>query len=372
MKMKDLITWKGLLFEVTKSFARYNIPADKQNFVYAGYEEIKNVMGKEALKYSSNSIVPALYNMAPWSLLKNATFGHKLAAMKGKTNFEHITQRLIMNDFVNSYGAEAEIEVAGDLLKSGFFVELIEPEQKKQKVRRPDFKVKYEESWVNFEITTFRTWSEKSIQAQKFEFELRTSLIQMSEVNDRFVEVDFNGMSVECARLCADQIKSEIIDMFQSEEESDCVVSGIRIHALNRDEGLGIPNIQGLSFAIDELSSISGKFLEKIERKQLPSGEYGVVLVFTRTPFLPDFKALACKLKEVIKADPDLNAAVIEYVSHKQIDIPLGDDYFSVIRGASYDGLSNHYYIIILQNDEDSDFSDCLSNLFGLSAGATS
>jgi len=361
LKLDNLRTWDRLLSDVMKSFARNNIHEDQQKFIYVGYEEIKNVLGEDALNKSSNSIISSLYNFAPWSLLKNAVFGHKLAAIKVKKNFGYISQRLIMDNFENSFGAEAEIEVAGDIIKAGFCVELIKPEKKV----KPDFRAKRGNSWIYFEITTFRTLSDKGIQAQQYEFELMTGLNQVCSANERWVEVDFNGMSAETAQAYTELIKSKIMVMFQSSEESEIEFNGIKLHSLNREEGYGIPYIHGLSFPIDEMFAISRKLTDKIEKKQLPSDEYGILLVFTRTPFLPDFKALAGKLKEDIKTDPDLDAAIIAYISHEQITIPLGDESFKVIRGASYDGLSNYYYIIILQNKEDKELIECLNSYIG-------
>jgi hypothetical protein len=366
MELEDLGTWDRLLSEVTKSLARNNIPEDKRQIIYAGYEEIKNELGEDVLKKSSNSLIPSLYNFAPWSLLRNAVFGHKLTAIKGKKNFEYIRQRLIMNNFENSFGAEAEIEVAGDIIKAGFCVELIKPETKKVK---PDFKAECGNSWIYFEVTTFRTWSDKSIQTQRYQFEVMTRLNQVCRANERFVEVDFNGMSAEVALAYTELIKSKIMVMFQTSEESEIAFNGIRLHCSKREEGYGIPYIHGLSFSIDEMFAISRKMTEKIEKKQLPSDEYGILLVFTRTPYLPDFKALADKLKEDIKTDSDLDAAVIVYISHEQIAIPLSNEYFKVIRGASYDGLFNHYYIIILQNKEDKKLIECLNSFIESPAG---
>jgi len=357
MKMNDLRTWDGLLATVTKSMDRNNMPQDKRKWVLEGYAEIRNLMGEDFLNMSSNSVARSLLNnFAPWALFKNSTFGNKLKAIKGKNNFEDIKQRLAADNLENSYGAEAEIEVAVDIMKAGFCIELIKSEQNK---RTPDIRVRSGNLWINFEITTLRTWPGKSIIADRLYWELMTRLDKICSAHDRFVEVDFNGMRMEKAQTNAELIEAKVNDMFQSSDETKVIVDGIKIHAWKSDTGYSPPYIHSFSFIINEMNAISGKVAYKIDRKQLPSNEYGILLVFTHTAFLPDFKSLADNLKKVIEMDRDLDAAIIEYISHKQIDIPPSSDEFKVIHGASHDELYNHYYII-LQNNRDKELSEFL------------
>lgn len=357
MKIDDLRTWDGLLSMATKSMAKYNIPEDKRKWVFEGYAEIRSLMGEDFLKRSSNSVALSLYNnFAPWALFKNATFGHKLRAMKGKNDFADIKLHLAADNFENSHGAEAEIEVAADLIDAGFCIELIKSERKK---RKPDFRVRSGNSWINFEITTLRTWPGNSIIADRLHWELMTRLNKICRAHDRFVEVDFNGMGMDKAQTNAGLIEAKVNDMFLSSDETKVIVDGIKIHAFKSDEGYSPPYIHSFSFIINEMNAINGKVAYKIDRKQLPSNEYGILLIFTHSAFLPDFKSLADNLNKIMKTDRDLDVIIIEYISHKQLDMPPNSDEFKVIHGASHDELYNHYYII-LQNNRDKELSEFL------------
>jgi hypothetical protein len=307
------------------------------------------VLGEDFLKKSSNSMIPSLFNFASWSLLKNANFGQKLNLLKDRINFEDIKQRLLQDDFGNSFGAEAEIEVAGDFINKGLDVEFLKCEKKK---RTSDLRVNIDNKWIYFEITTFRTWPDESKKIQQFWSELSEYVNQICLTHKRFVEVDFNGMTRENAKAYIGGIKCKILEMLQSPEESEVIVHGIRLKALKKEEGYGFPYINGIKLIVDEMHAISRKLLEKIERKQLPLGKCGVLLVFTRSPFLPDFEDLAGNLIKILNNDPDLDAAVIEYISHEQLDISVGSNKFKITHRSEYNGIYNCYNIIIPNKKE--------------------
>lgn len=350
--------WDWVFSEIEKSFARNNISEDMKKMVNAGYKEIRDILGEDFLKKPLNSIVQSLYgNFAPWSLMKNADFGQKLRMLKGRENFGDVKRDLLLDNLENSYGAEAVVEVAGDFIKKGLDIKFI---QCKKKPRTPDLRVNIDNKWIYFEITTLRTWSDKIKKIQQFWSELSECVNQICLTHKRFVEMDFNGMTRENDKAY-DDIKCKILEMLQSPEESEVIVHGIRLKALKKEEGYGFPYIHGIKLTVDEMHAISRKLLEKIERKQLPHGECGVLLVFTRSPFLPDFEDLAKNLMEIVNNDPDLNAAIIQYISHEQLDISVGSNKFRIVHRSEYDGIYNRYNIII-PNEKKGEITEFLSN----------
>lgn len=151
-------TWDSIFSEIYHSLKKFSILEDKEEIILDGYKKLRKILGEDFLKKSSNSLVELLSpNFAPWNIIKNANFGRKLWLLKDKENFNDIQKRLLKNYFIHSYGAEAEIEVAGDLVQKGFEVEFIRCSNKKDE-RTPDLKLKICNQQIFLEVTTFRTY----------------------------------------------------------------------------------------------------------------------------------------------------------------------------------------------------------------------
>lgn len=345
MKIPDVTSWDWIFSEVEKFCSRNNISENKKRIIVEGYKEIREVLREDFLKKSSNSMIPSLCNFAPWYLQKNADFGQKLKLLKDRKGFEDVKRDLVQDNFENSFGAEAVVEVTGNFIEKGLEVELI---KRKKGERTPDLRIKkVDNKWVYFEITTFRTYSSEHQKILQFWSKLSGCVNQICLTHERFIEVDFNGMSIRNAKECFDVIISKIQEMVQSPEEFEETVCGVNLKILKKEEGYGPPNIHGIKLTTDEMHAISRKLSEKIEKKQLPHGECGVLLVFTRSPFLPDFEDLAENLMKIVNNDPNLDAAVIQYISHKQLGISVGSNKFKIVHRSEYDGIYNCYNIII-------------------------
>jgi len=307
----------------------------------------EDILGEDFLKKQFNSIVQLLSNFAPWSLLRNADFGQKLAILNSMKNFKEIKHDLLLDNFNNSFGAEAVVEVAGDFRKKGLSVELIK-KSKKQKERTPDFKVKLDNKWIYFEITAFRTWPDEISKINQFVFELSARINPACQKHGRFVEVNFNGMIREDAQACVDRIICRVSEMVQSPEEAEIVIDDVRIKILKKEEGYGcLPYIHSIGIPIDEMEAISRKLEKKLGRKQLPKGEYGILLIFTISPFLPDFQLLSERLFEIVNDEPNLSAAVIQHISHQQLNLPVDNAKFKIIHRTEHDNIYNLYNIVI-------------------------
>ncbi len=344
LKKLDAKTWDRLILEVEKKLARKIVSEDKKEIIIKGYKEIRDILGEDFLQKSSNSISSLLSDITLWSLLKNADFGQKLGILKNINNFEDIKQDLLLDNFENSYGAEAVVEVAGDFIKKGLKVELLSREEKK---RTPDFRVKGDNKWIYFEITTFRTYSDEIKNIYNFCNKLQTCINQICLTHARFIEVDFKGMIRKNAEYYIDRIISKAIEMVQSPEELENVVCGVRLKILKKEEGYGIPYIHGIKRTTNEMESISGKLSDKLRKKQLPDGERGVLLIFTRSPFLPSFHVLASELSKIVNDKTNLCAAVIQYICLEQIDCLVANNKFRVTHRTEHDGIYNRYNIVI-------------------------
>jgi hypothetical protein len=344
MKIPDT-TWDWIFLEVEKSLVHYNISEDKKKAITEGYTSIREILDDNFLTLPANTLRQSLLNnFAPWALIKNADFGNKLGLMKTRKYFRETKEDLLKNSFEHSFGAEAIVEVSGDFLKKALDVEFI---KKISKSNAPDFRVKIDNNWIYFELTTFRTYSEEIKSINDFSYKLQTSVNEICQAHERFIEVDFNGMTIRNAEEHFNKVISKTQEMVQSQEEFEETFCGVNLKILGRDDGYGPPYIHGIRVMTDETNAISRKLSKKIKRKQLPAGESSVLLVFTRSPFLPDFKDLAERLTEVVNSDPDMGAAVIQCISHKQLDISLDRDKFEIIHRAEYDGIYNRYNIII-------------------------
>jgi hypothetical protein len=349
LEIPDVTSWDWIISERDKFFRRNNASEDETKIIIEGYKEMRGVLGEDFLRKSSNSMVPSLHNFALWCLLKNADFGQKLGLLKGRNNFEDTKQDLLRDNFENSFGAEAVVEVAGDFISKGLDLELI---GRKKDKRTPDFKVKVADKWIYFEITTLRTYPEEMKSVEDFRFKLQREIDKICHIYKRFIEVDFNGMMRRDAESCFDEIISKTKEMVQSPEELEIVICGVKLKSLRKEEGYGLPYIYGIRMKIDEMNSISRKLLEKLDRKQLPDKECGVLLVFTRSPFLPDFQVLSEGLAQLVRTEPNLSAAVIQYISvdyisHERLGLSVGNDKFEIIHRTEHDDLYNRYNIII-------------------------
>ncbi len=339
--------WGLIISEADKSCLKNNITEVKKATIIIGYEKLRDILGENFLNKQSNSIAQLLYNnFAPWSLLKNADFGQKLAMLNSMKNFKEIKDDLLLDIFEKSFGAEAVVEVAGDFLKKGLAVDLIK-KSKKQKERTPDFKVKLDNKWINFEITTFRTWPDEFLKITRFVSELSVRINPICQKHARFVEVNFNGMIRENAQACVDRIICKVLEMVQSPEESEIVINDARIKILKKEDDYGLPYIHSIGIPIDEMKAISRKLVKKLERKQLPQGEYGILLIFTISPFLPDFQLLSERLFEIVNTEPNLSAAVIQHISHQRLNLPADNDKFKIIHSTEHDNIYNLYSIVI-------------------------
>lgn len=349
LKIPDVTSWNWMISERDKFFRRNNASEDEKKIIIEGYKKMRDILGEDFLRKSSNSVVPSLHNFALWCLLKNADFGQKLGLLKGRTNFEDIKRDLLQDNFENSFGAEAVVEVAGDFINKGLEIELI---GRKKDKRTPDFKVKVADRRIYFEITTFRTYPQEVKSLENFRFKLQMEIDKICQIYKRFIEVDFNGMMRRDAESCFDEIITKTKEMVQSPEELEIVICGVKLKSLRKEEGYGLPYIHGIRMKIDEMKSISRKLLEKLSRKQLPDKECGVLLVFTRSPFLPDFQVLGEELAQLVRNEPNLSAAVIqcisvEYISHEQLGSSVWNDKFETIHRTEHDDLYNRYNIII-------------------------
>lgn len=339
--------WGLLISEANKSCLKNNITEDKKATIIKGYEKLRDILGENFLKKQSNSMAQLLYNnFAPWSLLKNADFGQKLAILNGIDNFNEIKDDLLSDKFEKSFGAEAVIEVAGDFLKKDLAVDLIK-KSKKQKERTPDFKVKLDNKWIYFEITAFRTWPDKISEINQFVCKLSARINPTCQKHGRFVEVNFNGMTREDAQTCVDRIICRVSEMVQSPEEAEIVIDDVSIKILKKDEGYGLPYIHSIGLSIDERKAICRKLVKKIERKQLPQGEYGILLIFTRSPFLPDFQLLSERLFEIVNAESNLSAAVIQHISLQQLNLLADNAKVKIIHRTEHNNIYNIYNIVI-------------------------
>lgn len=343
-EIPDVTNWDWIISEIDKFFRRSNVSEEKTKIIIQGYMEMRDILGEGFPRKSFNSVVQSLHNFALWCLLKNADFGQKLGLLKGRNNFEDTKQNLLRDSFENSFGAEAVVEVAGDFIRKGLDLELI---GRKKDKRTPDFKVKVADKWIYFEITTFRTYPEEIRSEINFRFSLQREIDKICQIYKRFIEVDFNGMMRRDAESCFDKIISKTKEMVQSPEELEIVICGVKLKSLRKEEGYGVPYIHGIRMKVDEMNSISRKLLEKLDRKQLPYKECGVLLVFTRSPFLPDFQVLGEELAQLVRTETNLSAAVIQYISHKQLGFSVGNNKFEIIHRTEHDDLYNRYNIII-------------------------
>ncbi len=348
MKIPDVTSWDWVFSEVEKFCTRNNVYEDKKRIIVEGYKEMREVLGEDFLKKSSNSMIPSLYNFAPWSLQKNADFGQKLKMLKGRKIFEDVKRDLLQDNFENSFGAEAVVEVAGDLIKKGLKVELVGCAKGK---RTPDFRVKVGNEWIYFEVTTFRTYSNEIKNIHDFWSKLVRGIDQICRIHDRFIEVDFNSMTIREAENRFNTIIEKASEIVQSLEESEVIINGVRLSILKGEEGYGSPYIHGIKLITDEMHAIFRKLSEKIKKKQLPSGKCGVLLIFTRSPFPPDFKffipSMAERLLEFISTEPNLYAGVVQYICHEQLDFSVNNDIFKITLRTEHDGIYNCYTIII-------------------------
>jgi hypothetical protein len=171
--MSYFTTWDSIFSEIDHSLKKFSILEDKKEIILDGYKKLRKISGEDFLKKSSNSLVELLSpNFAPWNIIKNANFGRKLWLLKDKENFGDIQKRLLKNYLIHSYGAEAEIEVAGELVQKGFEVEFIRCSNKKDE-RTPDLKLKICKQQIFLEITTFRTYPKDIPRKYSCDKELR-------------------------------------------------------------------------------------------------------------------------------------------------------------------------------------------------------
>lgn len=346
MRESEVTNWDWLILKMGNYLDQNNLVRDKSAEIINGYKKLRAILGDDFLKKPSNSIAPHLYNFAPWSLFKNSDFGLKLEMVSRLKNFKDICERLLMDNFENSFGAEGEIEIAGDFLKKGFEVDLL-----KQNKKNCDLKVKVGSRWIYFEITTFRTYSEEATKAQDFSFNIGNRINQISQTHNRFIEVDFNCMTRTEAESCVDNVLTKAVEVVKFQGEVEYIVSGVRLRISKREDGYGFPYIHSLKSIANEAHAIPNKLSYKLSRNQLPDDESGILLIFTKPLFLPDFQVLSGRLLHVIKTRPNCSVAVIQCISHERVDFSGANGCFEIIHRTEHDELYNVYNLIIPNTD---------------------
>jgi hypothetical protein len=256
--MSHFTTWDSIFKKIDNSFKEFVLLENKKRIILTGYKKLREVCGEDFLKKSSNSLVELLSpNFAPWILIKNANFGQKLWLLKDKENFNDIKERLLRNCSINSYGAEAEVEIAGDLIQKKFEVELI-PRNNRKGYRNPDLKLKINNQWVFVEVTTFRTYPTKDFPMNYSEYkELRNIKKKLSgKINRKQLQLQkAPGILLVFTRslLASDNyhllIKAVLSILNRNKDISGAVIQHINLN----NQRVNIEDINQYSFIICEI-----------------------------------------------------------------------------------------------------------------------
>lgn len=263
--MQNAINWLKWDFYIGKIKEYSKSNERKWGRVLEGYEILRDILGDKFIETGHRNGHPFVFRIANFcqgSLLKNGEFGLKIGCIARLPGFKKlIKEPFLRGNDIKRESTEAEIEVIGEICRSGYPVELLES---------PDFKFKPGDRWIYAEISTFQK-PDKVRVAEEMHTSLSFIFLFNAYGEWYSVNMDLSHWSSEDKDKSL-RLKAKIEEVIRSSEEFEGNYLNADISVKKRKSGSSpasaFPTIENFSYTWSIEESM-GRVTEKLSKKAI-------------------------------------------------------------------------------------------------------